>query len=87
MECTKMQDVQTTTTKPMQNGIAHKTNITYNGKADTENDDASTDTKTCVTINSCDKHSNKYHRHNLGGGEIPPPPIFFIPKNFFSPLN
>lgn len=85
MQCTKIQDVQTTTTKLMQNGMAHKTNITYNGKADTEND-ASTHTKTCVTINSCDKHSNKYHRHNLGGGKSPPP-IFFIPKNFFWPLS
>jgi len=45
MQCTKIQDVQTTTTKPIQNGMAHRKNITYIGKVDTEND-ASTDTKT-----------------------------------------
>jgi hypothetical protein len=72
MQCTKIQHVQTTTTKPMQNGMAHRTNITYIVKVDTQND-ASTDTKTCVTINSCDKHSDKCHRHNLGGGKYPPP--------------
>jgi len=54
MQSAKIQDVQTTITKPMQNGMAHRTNITYIGKVDTEND-ASTDTKTCVTINSCGK--------------------------------
>lgn len=84
MQCTKIKDVQTTTTKPMQNDMAHRTNITYIGKADNEND-ASTDNKTCVTINLCDKHSDKCHRHNLGvqRNTLPPTNIFFILKNFF----
>jgi hypothetical protein len=46
MQCTEIQDAQTTTTKPMQTGMAHKINITYDGKFNNEND-ASMDTKTC----------------------------------------
>ena len=63
--------------------MAHKMNITYVGKLDTKND-ASADTKTHIIINTCDKHSDKCHTHNLGGwGEIPFPPLLLTPKNFF----